>query len=119
MKTDQDQRDAMLEAQVEAALGGHDIGPFEEVDNGYQAACRRCDMTSWVGADGVRYSLLEDTCPGAETAATGEFAGSGGLVYFSGPGLFRVESFWPCCKAIVSGGASSVSRLGTMGTSVC
>ena len=39
--TDQDQRDAILEAQVEAALGGHDIGPFEEVENGYQAACRR------------------------------------------------------------------------------
>jgi hypothetical protein len=46
VNADQDLRDAILEAQAEAALGGHNIGPFEEVDNGYQAACRRCDMTS-------------------------------------------------------------------------
>jgi hypothetical protein len=30
----------VLEVQVNAALAGHDLGPFEEVDNGYQVACR-------------------------------------------------------------------------------
>ena len=63
-KPDQDFRDAMLEAQAEAALGGHDIGPFEVVDNGYQARCRCCSMSTWVDEYGLRYSVLEDTCPG-------------------------------------------------------
>lgn len=46
-KPDQDLRDAILDAQAEAALGGHDIGPFETVENGYQAECKCCGMTTW------------------------------------------------------------------------
>jgi hypothetical protein len=52
---------ATLEAQVNAALSGHDIGPFEPVDpriGGWQAECRRCHQTVWVGDSGVMYSLL-------------------------------------------------------------
>jgi len=64
MTADQDQRDAILEAQVEATLGGHDIGAFETVEDGYQATCKRCGQTSWVGWNGLRHSLLEDACPG-------------------------------------------------------
>jgi len=58
-----DARGAILEAQVTAALAGHDIGPFEEDDNGYQAACRRCGKTVWVGESGLLYSLLGESCP--------------------------------------------------------
>ena len=70
-KPDQDLRDAILEAQAEAALGGHDIGPFNTVESGYLASCRRCDMTTWVGENGLQYSLLEDTCPGTPWEARG------------------------------------------------
>jgi hypothetical protein len=62
MEPGQELRDALLEAQAEAALGGHDLTPFEPVENGHQATCQRCGMTSWVGHSGVRYSLLEDVC---------------------------------------------------------
>jgi len=60
-------RAAILEAQVTAALAGHDLGPFEPVDNtagGYQAACRRCGKTVWVGESGLMYSLLGEGCEG-------------------------------------------------------
>jgi len=57
-------REALLAAMAEAALGSHDLGSWEPVDNGYQAGCLKCRMTSWVGPDGVRYSLLADECPG-------------------------------------------------------
>jgi hypothetical protein len=59
-------REAVLESQVEAALQGHDIGPFEAVTTatgGYAAECRFCGGTTWVGASGIRYSLLEENCP--------------------------------------------------------
>jgi len=59
-----DTRGAILEAQVTAALAGHDIGPFDEVGNGYQAACRRCGNTVWVGESGLLYSLLGEACGG-------------------------------------------------------
>lgn len=55
---------AILEALAEAALGGHELSPFEAVENGYQAVCDRCVATSWVGNQGLRYSLLENVCPG-------------------------------------------------------
>ena len=55
---------AILEAQVNAALSGHDIGSFEPVDNGYQAACRRCGKMVWVAESGLMYSLLGDACKG-------------------------------------------------------
>ena len=64
MDANQGLKDAILEAQVEAALQGHDLGPFELVEKGHQATCRRCGVTSWVGSNGQRKSLLEDDCPG-------------------------------------------------------
>lgn len=73
-KAEQELREAILEAQAEAALGGHDLGPFEPVEdqdgrpNGYEAECRLCKLTSWVGPQGLRYSLLESECPGEEPA---------------------------------------------------
>jgi hypothetical protein len=54
-----------FEVQVNAALNGHDIGPFEPVDTvsgGYQAVCRRCGKSVWVGDSGVMYSLLGEEC---------------------------------------------------------
>jgi hypothetical protein len=54
-------RAAILEVQVDAALANHDLGPFEDVDpeiGGYQAECRRCGKTVWVGKQGLIYSLL-------------------------------------------------------------
>jgi hypothetical protein len=59
--------DPALEAQVNAALAGHGLGPFEPVDpdiGGYQAAYRRCAKTVLVGSQGLIYSLLEDACDG-------------------------------------------------------
>lgn len=50
--------------EAEATLGGHDIGAFETVKDGYRATCKRCGQTSWVGQNGLRHSLLMDTCPG-------------------------------------------------------
>ena len=49
--------EAMLEIAVNAAAAGDDLGGFEPVDavdglpNGYQARCRKCGRTAWVGAD--------------------------------------------------------------------
>jgi hypothetical protein len=60
--------ESRLEMMVEAALAGHDIGPFEPADattGGYEAACRRCGRSVWVGDDGLIYSLLAERCPGA------------------------------------------------------
>ena len=59
-------REAILEAQIEASLWNHDLGPFnrvEAVTGGLQAECRLYGATSWVGDKGIRYSLLEDICP--------------------------------------------------------
>ena len=64
MTNDQDLREAILEAQAEAALGGHDVGPFETVEDGYRATCRQCDENSWVDQAGQRKSDLADVCPG-------------------------------------------------------
>ena len=67
METREKLREAILEAQAEAALGGHDIGSFQAVDTitgGYEARCKLCQMTTWIGENGLRYSLLEDSCPG-------------------------------------------------------
>lgn len=63
----QETKDAILQAQVDAALSGHDIGPFEPVNTwttgGYDAHCRQCGKSVWVGDSGLHYSLLEDSCP--------------------------------------------------------
>lgn len=57
-------KESMIEAMAEAALGGHELSQWEPVENGYQARCSLCDMTTWLGPDGLRYSVLEDECPG-------------------------------------------------------
>jgi len=64
LDTDAAVREALLEAKAEAALGGHELSAWEPVDTGYQARCSKCSMTSWIFHDGVRYSLLDDECPG-------------------------------------------------------
>lgn len=66
MESNPEFKEAMLEAQAEAALGGHQLRPFEPVANGYQAYCECCDKTTWVGPQGIRYSLLADRCPKAK-----------------------------------------------------
>ena len=48
-------KEAILEIQVNVALTGHDLGPFEPVDTitgGYQAECRKCRKSVWVGDSG-------------------------------------------------------------------
>ena len=60
--------DSMLEVAVNAAAAGHDLTGFEKVDaavglpDGYEARCRKCGKTAWVGDDGLMYSLLEERC---------------------------------------------------------
>lgn len=56
-------RESMIEAMAEAALGGRELSQWEPVENGYQARCSLCGMTTWLGHEGLRYSLLEDECP--------------------------------------------------------
>ena len=63
--------ESMLEIAVNAAAVGHDLGGFEKVDStvglpdGYEAKCRNCGQTAWVGEDGLTYSLLNpERCPG-------------------------------------------------------
>ena len=61
---------AMLEIAVNAVFGKHDLSGFEAVDaavgmpKGFEARCRRCERTAWVGEDGLTYSLLGDECGG-------------------------------------------------------
>ena len=58
-------RAAILEIQVNAALAGHDLGPFVEVDTisgGYEVRCRKCGQSAWVGESGLMYSLLGYEC---------------------------------------------------------
>jgi hypothetical protein len=63
-------RARILELAVNVTSGNHDLGGFEPVDdydgapNGYQARCRRCNLTAWVDDSGLVYSLLAYTCPG-------------------------------------------------------
>lgn len=57
--------DSRPEVMVSAALDGHDLAAFEPLDQpgrGYQARCRRCGKTVWVGEPGLIYSLLEGEC---------------------------------------------------------
>jgi hypothetical protein len=58
-------KEAILEAQVTAALDGLDLGPFlpvETICGGYQAECRRCSQTVWASSKGLLYSLLDGRC---------------------------------------------------------
>ena len=58
--------DARLEIMINATFNGHDLSEWllTEAEDGWQATCRRCRQTVWVGKKGLRYSLLEETCPG-------------------------------------------------------
>lgn len=65
-KTDNEKRlkENMLEAQVEAALGGHNLGEWEQLEEGqgYQAACSNCGGTVFVSHK-TFYSILQEKCP--------------------------------------------------------
>lgn len=55
----------MLEAQIMAALGGHQLQPWEAIDENslrYQAHCSLCNKVIFVSSQAL-YSLLADTCP--------------------------------------------------------
>ncbi len=55
-----DLKASLLEIQVNAALSGHDLGPFEPVEvltGGYEARWRKCNQSAWVGDSGLMYSL--------------------------------------------------------------
>ena len=66
-------RESILEIQVNAALAGHDLGPFEPVEvltGGYEARCRKCNQSAWVGDSRycwwrifIRHRHLEDMYP--------------------------------------------------------
>lgn len=59
----------MLEVMVNATLNGHNLGPWVADENelggvtGWQALCRQCARSVWVGSRGVLYTLLADRCP--------------------------------------------------------
>lgn len=55
-------KEALLETMAEAALGGHDLGEWEEVENGWQSTCNLCKRTTWINHEGMRYSLLSTNC---------------------------------------------------------
>ena len=63
--TTKEARESVLEIQVNATLSGHDLGPFEPVEvltGGYEARCRNCSQSAWVGDLGIMDSLLEERC---------------------------------------------------------
>lgn len=59
-------KENMLEAQVIAALGGHELGSWEEAGEPdkleYQAICKNCGQSVYVNSK-VFYSILDPTCP--------------------------------------------------------
>jgi anti-anti-sigma regulatory factor len=59
---EQSLRKTIIETQAEASLGGHDLGPFEPSERGYQAECRKCGGKVWVRESGAVHSLLEERC---------------------------------------------------------
>lgn len=56
---------SMLEIAVNAVAAEHDLTGFKAVKHagGYQAICRKCGVTVWVGNNGRYYSLLANKCP--------------------------------------------------------
>lgn len=56
-------RENMMEVQVVAVLGGHQLGSWETAGNrdGYQAVCSVCGGSVFV-SDKTVYSILTDTC---------------------------------------------------------
>ena len=57
--------ESMMEVMVNAALNAHDLTEWEQVQegDGWQAVCRKCGKSVWVGSQGLIYSLLDDPCP--------------------------------------------------------
>jgi hypothetical protein len=56
----------LLEAMINAALSGHDLGPWEAVEDrelAHQAVCRRCGRSVYVSWQ-TMYSILAKQCPG-------------------------------------------------------
>lgn len=58
-------RENMMEAQVVAALGGHQLGSWETAEeaDGYQAVCLICGGSVFVSEKTI-YSILTDSCTG-------------------------------------------------------
>ena len=62
--------ESMLEIAVNAAAAGHDLTGFRRVNaavgmpDGYEARCRKCSRTAWVGDNGLVHSLLGNRCKG-------------------------------------------------------
>ncbi len=57
-------KENMLEAAVEAALQGHELGAWRQVDQAgrqWEARCKVCGRTMFV-SDTVRYSVLGEHC---------------------------------------------------------
>jgi hypothetical protein len=64
------QKENVLAAQVEAALQGHDLGEFEQVQEedyklGYEAHCKKCGKSVCVNHK-IIHSILESKCPGSK-----------------------------------------------------
>lgn len=56
----------LLEAMINAALSGHDLGSWEAVEErqlAYQAVCNRCGRSVYVSWQ-TMYSILAEQCPG-------------------------------------------------------
>ena len=62
----EDGEEELLKELVEATLGGHDLGSWEKTEEGYMVTCKLCQEMTWIGDNGIRYSLLADMCPNRE-----------------------------------------------------
>jgi len=64
----------LLHCAAEAALGGHDLGEWQQIEGlgrvGYLARCKRCKKTAYTSRLAV-YGLLADVCPGIGDLAAG------------------------------------------------
>lgn len=56
--------ESIEEAAAEAETAGHALTSFKRVENGFQATCTECEMATWVGFSGIRYSFLPEQCDG-------------------------------------------------------
>jgi hypothetical protein len=87
----------MLTCMFEAAAGGHELGRWVKVRDGYEAKCQKCGLATYA-SNGSLYSFLEDVCVGAlaESAQveaidwTGTTLRKPGLI---GHAYIHVESF--------------------------
>jgi hypothetical protein len=56
----------MLQCMFEAAAGGHELGKWVKVRDGYEAKCQKCGLATYA-SNGSLYSFLEGVCVGALT----------------------------------------------------